>query len=159
MAIEKVREYFKELGIEDRILEFDSSSATVLLAAKALGTEPARICKTISFKGEDNTCILIQTAGDVKIDNKKFKDEFGIKAKMLSPDEVYDMTGHMIGGVCAFGIESDKVKIYVDESVKRFDFVYPACGSSNSAIKFTVDELVKYSKAIKFVDVCKAIEG
>ena len=158
MPINKVREYFKEFGIEDRIKEFDESSATVLLAAKALNTEPERICKTISFKGTDDTCILIQAAGDVKIDNKKFKDEFGIKAKMLSPDEVYSMTGYKVGGVCAFSIDNPKVHIYVDESVKRFDFIYPACGTSNSAIKLSIDELYKYSKAIKYVDVCKLIE-
>ena len=158
MAIEKVREYFRELGIEDRVIEFDSSSATVELAAKALNVDGKLICKTLSFKGEDDTCILIQAAGDARIDNRKFKDAFHIKAKMLSADEVVSFTGHAIGGVCAFGIDNPKVKVYVDESVKRFTYVYPACGSSNSAIKLSIDELFKYSRALSFVDACKIPE-
>ena len=158
MAIEIVREYFKQLGIEDRIMEFDVSSATVELAALAVGVEGARICKTLSFKDGDNGCILIQTAGDAKIDNRKFKDTFGQKAKMLSPDEVIAFTGHAIGGVCAFGINNDNVKIFCDESLKRFETIFPACGSSNSAIEFTCDELYKYSNAIEWIDVCKLPE-
>lgn len=158
MAIEIVREYFKQLGIEDRIMEFDVSSATVELAALAVGVEGARICKTLSFKDGDNGCILIQTAGDAKIDNRKFKDTFGQKAKMLSPDEVIAFTGHAIGGVCAFGINNDNVKIFCDESLKRFETIFPACGSSNSAIEFTCEELYKYSNAIKWIDVCKLPE-
>lgn len=158
MAIEIVREYFKQLGIEDRIMEFDVSSATVELAALAVGVEDARICKTLSFKDGDNGCILIQTAGDAKIDNRKFKDTFGQKAKMLSPDEVIAFTGHAIGGVCAFGINNDNVKIFCDESLKRFETIFPACGSSNSAIEFTCEELYKYSNAIKWIDVCKLPE-
>ena len=121
MSIQKVREYFKHFGIEDRIMEFDVSSATVELAAQAVGVEGARICKTLSFKDGDDGCILIQTAGDAKIDNRKFKDKFAQKAKMLSPEEVVSFTGHSIGGVCAFGIDSqmaDKVKIFCDISLK-----------------------------------------
>ena len=158
MAIEKVREYFKQFGIEDRILEFDVSSATVDLAAKAVGVEGARICKTLSFKDGEDGCILIQTAGDTKIDNRKFKDTFAQKAKMLTAEEVVEFTGHAIGGVCAFAIENPKLRIYCDESLKRFETVFPACGSSNSAIGFTCDELYKYSNAIGWVDVCKILE-
>ena len=155
MSIQIVRDYFSKLGIEDRIMEFDVSSATVELAAMAVGVEGARICKTLSFKDGEDGCILIQTAGDAKIDNRKFKDCFGQKAKMLSPEEVISFTGHAIGGVCAFGIDNSKVKVYCDQSMKRFNTVFPACGSSNSAIEFTCDELFKYSGAIEWIDVCK----
>lgn len=155
MAIEKVREYFRQFGIEDKIMEFEVSSATVDLAAIAVGVEGARICKTLSFKDGEDGCILIQTAGDTKIDNRKFKDTFGFKAKMLTPDEVIAFTGHAVGGVCAFGIENPNVKIYCDESMKRFETVFPACGSDNSAIELTCDELYQYSKAIGWIDVCK----
>lgn len=155
MSIKLVREYFKKLGIEDRIMEFDVSSATVELAALAVGVEGARICKTLSFKDGEDGCILIQTAGDAKVDNRKFKDKFAQKAKMLSPEEVVQFTGHAIGGVCAFGITNDKVKIYCDESMKRFQTIFPACGSDNSAIEFTCDELFKYSNALEWIDVCK----
>ncbi|MDD7215111.1 MAG: YbaK/EbsC family protein [Firmicutes bacterium] len=158
MAIEKVREYFKTLGIENRILEFDVSSATVDLAAKAVGVEGARICKTLSFKDGEDGCILIQTAGDTKIDNRKFKDTFREKAKMLSPEEVIEFTGHAIGGVCAFAVDNPKVRIYCDQSLKRFDTVFPACGSANSAIELTCDELYKYSNALGWIDVCKIPE-
>ena len=158
MAIEKVRKYFEKYGIEDRILEFDASSATVELAAKAVGVEGARICKTLSFKDGDDGCILIQTAGDTKIDNRKFKDTFGQKAKMLTAEEVVEFTGHAIGGVCAFAIENPKVRVYCDESLKRFETVFPACGSPNSAIEFTCDELYKYSQALEWIDVCKIPE-
>lgn len=158
MAIEKVRKYFEKYGIEDRILEFAVSSATVELAAKAVGVEGARICKTLSFKDGDDGCILIQTAGDTKIDNRKFKDTFGQKAKMLTAEEVVEFTGHAIGGVCAFAIENPKVRVYCDESLRRFETVFPACGSSNSAIEFTCDELYKYSQALEWIDVCKIPE-
>ena len=158
MAIEKVREYFKTLGIENRILEFDVSSATVDLAAKAVGVEGARICKTLSFKDGEDGCILIQTAGDTKIDNRKFKDTFREKAKMLAPEEVIEFTGHAIGGVCAFAVDNPKVRIYCDQSLKRFDTVFPACGSANSAIELTCDELYKYSNALGWIDVCKIPE-
>ena len=158
MAIERVRKYFEQYGIEDRILEFAVSSATVELAAKAVGVEGARICKTLSFKDGDDGCILIQTAGDTKIDNRKFKDTFGQKAKMLTAEEVVEFTGHAIGGVCAFAIENPKVRVYCDESLRRFETVFPACGSSNSAIEFTCDELYKYSQALEWIDVCKIPE-
>ncbi|MEF9921538.1 MAG: YbaK/EbsC family protein [Anaerovoracaceae bacterium] len=157
MAIEKVRKYFAELGIADKIQEFQVSSATVDLAAEAVGVIGARICKTLSFKvGED--CILIQTAGDTKVDNSKYKHFFGAKAKMLSFDEVVEYTGHEVGGVCAFAIENPRVKVYCDVSMKRFDTVFPACGSSNSAIELTCDELFEYSKSLEWIDVCKIPE-
>ena len=158
MAIDKVREYFRQFGLEDKILEFDVSRATVDLAAQAVGVEGARICKTLSFKDKDGGCILIQAAGDARIDNRKFKDKFHLKAKMLTAEEVVGFTGHAIGGVCAFAIENPNVKVYTDESLKRFDTVFPACGSSNSAIEFTCDELFRYSNAIEWVDVCKLPE-
>ena len=155
MAIEKVRAYFKELGIDHRMREFDVSSATVELAAKAVGTEPARICKTLSFKKPEGGCILIQTAGDTKIDNGKYKAQFGFKAKMMKPEEVLEYTGHAIGGVCAFAIQREDVDIYGDVSMQRFETVFPACGSANSAIEFTCDELMEYSRAKGWIDVCK----
>lgn len=155
MAIEKVREYFRQFGIEDKVKEFEASSATVELAALAVGVEGARICKTLSFKDGEDGCILIQTAGDTKIDNRKFKDTFGFKAKMLTADEVVKFTGHAIGGVCAFAIENPQVKVYCDESLKRFATVFPACGSSNSAIEFSCEELYRYSNALEWIDVCK----
>ena len=158
MSIEKVRNYFQTLGIAERIMEFDVSSATVELAAQAVGVEGARICKTLSFKDGEDGCILIQTAGDTKIDNRKFKDTFGFKAKMLTADEVLAFTGHAVGGVCAFAIENPKVKIYCDDSMKRFETVFPACGSDNSAIELTCEELYQYSKAIGWIDVCKLPE-
>ena len=155
MAIEKVREYFAQFGIQDRIMEFDVSSATVELAAEAVGTEPERICKTLSFLKPEGGCVLIQAAGDARIDNRKFKDQFHFKAKMLKPDEVIEFTGHAIGGVCAFGIERDDVDVYCDDSLKRFETVFPACGSANSAIEFTLEELEKYSSSKGWIDVCK----
>ena len=158
MAIEKVCEYFRQLGIEDRIQEFDVSSATVELAANAVGVEGARICKTLSFKSPDG-CILIEAAGDARIDNRKFKDYFHFKAKMLSPEEVIEYTGHAIGGVCAFAIERDDVKVYSDVSLQRFESVFPACGSANSAIELTPEELHRYSKSLEWVDVCKLPEA
>ena len=160
MAVEKVREYFKTLGIDDRIKEFDVSSATVDLAAVAVGVEGARICKTLSFKDltDEEGCILIQTAGDTKINNQKFKAYFGFKAKMLSPEEVLGFTGHAIGGVCAFGITDPKVRIYCDVSLKRFETVFPAAGNDASAVEFTCDELFKYSNALEWIDVSKIPE-
>lgn len=154
MSIEKVREYFKQFGKENAIIETEQSSATVELAAQALGVEPARIAKTLSFKTPDS-CILIVTAGDAKIDNKKFKTKFGIKAKMLTPDEVIKFVGHEIGGVCPFAIKDSSVKVYCDITMKRFDSIFPACGSSNSAIELTCDELEKYSNCAEWVEVCK----
>ena len=154
MAIEKVREYFKELGIDQKIIEFDVSTATVELAAEAGGVIPARICKTISFKSKDG-CILVETAGDTKIDNGKYKQYFGIKAKMLKPEEVLLYTGHEVGGVCAFAIENPNVEVYCDISLKRFETVFPACGNSYSAIELTCEEIHNYSNSIEWVDVCK----
>lgn len=156
MSIEKVRDYFKTLGIEDKIQEFEVSSATVELAAKALGVEGAKIAKSLSFKVDENA-ILVVAAGDVKIDNRKFKDTFHTKAKMLTAQEAVDLIGHAVGGVCPFAVNSG-VKIYLDESLKRFETVFPACGSSNSAIELTIGELEKYSNALSWVDVCKIPE-
>ena len=153
MSISKVREYFRQYGMEERILEMEQSSATVELAAQAVGVEPARIAKTHSFKKGDDT-ILVVTAGDMKIDNSKYKHFFGTKAKMLTPDEVLEKVGHPVGGVCPFAIPKE-VQVYLDESMKRFETVYPACGSGNSAIGLTCDELEKYSNAQAWVDVCK----
>lgn len=153
MSIEKVREYFKKFNIENKIKEFDVSSATVELAAKALGCEEARIAKTLSFKNDDDV-ILIVAAGDVKIDNSKYKTNFHKKAKMLQFDEVEPLVGHKVGGVCPFAV-NQKVKIYLDNSLKRFKTVFPACGSANSAIELTIDELEKYTDFDSWVDVCK----
>lgn len=153
MSIEKVKEYFKSVGIDDRIKEFNESSATVELAAHALGCAPERIAKTLSFKLKDD-CILIVTAGDVKIDNSKYKAQFGAKASMLKFDETAAYIGHAAGGVCPFAV-NDGVMVYLDESLKRFETVFPACGSSNSAIELTIEELERYSGFIAWIDVCK----
>lgn len=153
MAIDKVREYMKKWGRDNDILEFEESSATVELASKAVGVEPARIAKTISLKDGESAMLLV-TAGDTKIDNSKFKGEFSFKARMLSPDEVLEFTGHAIGGVCPFGLKND-LPVFLDVSLKRFDTVFPACGNSNSAIKLTCEELEEYSLSKKWVDVCK----
>ena len=157
MSIDKVREYFRPLGREQDILEFPVSSATVELAAEAVGTEPARIAKTLSFyEKEEDGCILVITAGDMKIDNSKFKHFFGFKAKMLSGEDVTRLTGHAIGGVCPFA-NPEHVDVYLDESMRRFETVFPAAGSSNSAIELTCRELEEYSRAKQWVDVCKSI--
>ena len=156
MSIEKVKSYLKQFGRENDVLEFETSSATVELAAEAAHVIPARITKTLAFQSGDS-CILIATAGDAKIDNKKFKAEFSMKAKMLSPEETLSLTGHAIGGVCPFAVP-DTVKTYVDVSLKRFDTVFPAAGSSNSAIELTCDELFQYEKCKKWIDVCKGWE-
>lgn len=153
MAIEKVREYLKEFDLDGKIQEFDVSSATVELAAEALGCEPERIAKSITFT-VDGSAVLIVTAGDTKIDNPKYKAQFGTKAKMLSFNEVEELIGHAVGGVCPFAV-NDGVKVYLDNSLKRFDTVFPACGSSNSAIELTLDELEKASGFIEWIDVCK----
>lgn len=159
MSIEKVREFFKQYNKEDNVMEHEVSSATVELAAEAVGVIPARIAKTLSFKNkEGDNAILIVTAGDAKIDNKKFKSEFGHKAKMLTPVEVLEYIGHGIGGVCPFAIKNDQVKVYLDVSMKRFDTIFPAAGSSNSSIELTCDELERFSYADKWVDVCKGYE-
>jgi len=156
VSIEKGRAYFRALGIEDRVLEFDVSSATVELAAKALGVEGARIAKTLSFKAPDG-CLLVLAAGDARIDNHKFKDTFHVKAKMLTANEVLELVGHPVGGVCPFGC-NEGVPVYLDESLKRFETVFPAVGSANSAIELNLDELYRYSKALEWVDVCKLPE-
>lgn len=156
MSIEKGRAYFRQFGMEDRVREFNVSSATVELAALALGVEGARIAKTLSFK-KDDSCILILAAGDARIDNHKFKDKFHMKAKMLAPEEVLSIVGHPVGGVCPFGI-NDGIDVYLDESLKRFETVFPAVGSANSAIELDLDELYKYSNAIEWIDVCKLPE-
>ena len=154
MAIEKVREYFKSLGIDNRILEFDVSSATVELAAEALGCEGKRIAKSLSFN-INGEAILVVCAGDGKVDNAKYKATFGVKAKMLTPNEAVELIGHAVGGVCPFAV-NEGVKVYLDESLKRFETVFPACGSSNSAIEMTISELEKYSVYTEWVDVCKS---
>ena len=157
MAIERVREYFSHQGIADRILEFDVSSATVDLAAHALGCEGKRIAKTLSFH-VDGKVVLIVAAGDAKIDNPKYKAQFHTKAKMLAFDEAESLIGHAVGGVCPFAV-NDGTEVYLDESLKRFETVFPACGSSNSAIELTIDELQKYStNFVEWVDVCKLPE-
>ena len=156
MAIDKVHEYLKKWGKDKDILEFATSSATVELAAQTLGIEPARIAKTICFKNGEGA-MLIVTAGDVKTDNSKFKAEFGFKAKMLTPDETLKFTGYAVGGVCPFGLENN-IPVFLDKSLKRFETVYPACGSSNSAIKLTCEELNEYSLNKKWIDVGKGLE-
>lgn len=153
MAIEKVKAYFEQFGMANRVREFDVSSATVELAAKALQCEPCRIAKTLSFL-VDGRAILIVAAGDAKIDNPKFKAQFATKAKMLTPDEVEALIGHKVGGVCPFAV-NDGVAVYLDESLKRFETVFPACGSSNSAIELTIAELEQYSGYTAWIDVCK----
>ena len=155
MSLERVKKYFDKFGVKDSIMEFDVSSATVELAAKALGCEEARIAKTLSFLVDENP-ILIVTAGDVKIDNAKYKATFHTKAKMLKFEEVEPLIGHAVGGVCPFAV-NDNVKIYLDESLKRFKTVFPACGSANSAIELTIPELEKYSSSLGWVDVCKYV--
>ncbi len=153
MSIERVRDYFAQFHMESRIQEFSVSSATVELAAEALHTEGKRIAKTLSFSVEDNP-VLIVAAGDAKIDNPKFKAQFHQKAKMLDFDTVEPLIGHAVGGVCPFGI-NEGVEVYLDVSLKRFQTVFPACGSANSAIELTIPELEQYSGFKTWIDVCK----
>lgn len=155
MSIEAVKAYFRPLGREQDIQEFPVSSATVELAAQALSTEPARIAKTLSFQDGEG-CLLVVTAGDTKIDNQKFKACFGFKAKMLTPDQALAMTGHAVGGVCPFALPAG-VRVVLDQSMRRFPTVFPACGSSNSAIELTCEELERYSGGT-WADVCKPRE-
>lgn len=157
MSIERARAYLAEKGVADRIRELDHSSATVELAAEALGVEPARIAKTLSFMLHE-TPILIVAAGDAKIDNHKYKSFFGVKAKMLTPEEAETLIGHAVGGVCPFGVP-ENIKIYLDRSLTRFETVFPACGSSNSAIELTIPELEELSAMAEWVDVCKGWES
>lgn len=157
MSIEAVRDYFRNLDMEHRVLEFDVSSATVDLATQALDCEPCRIAKTLSFDCEGRT-LLIVMAGDCKIDNAKYKHQFQCKAKMLSVDDALLRTGHAVGGVCPFA-NPENVEVYLDVSLKRFQTVFPACGSSNSAIELTPDELEKYVRKAIWIDVCKCINA
>lgn len=158
MSIEKVRAFFATRGREGDIREFPVSSATVELAAVAVGCEPARIAKTLSFAVGEG-CVLVVCAGDTRIDNARFKAQFHTKAKMLSPEEVVAFTGHAVGGVCPFATENPAVQVWLDVSLRRFHTVYPAAGSSNSAIELTMEELTEYSAAAGWVDVCKNWEG
>lgn len=156
MSIERAREALKKAGMEDRILEFDESSATVELAAKAVGCEPARIVKTLSFHAGDRT-VLIACAGDARIDNRKFKDLFTAKPKMLKPEEAEALIGHAVGGVCPFGV-NPQVEIFMDESILRFDEIYPAAGSSNSAVRLSPEELARCAAPCTWTDICKLPE-
>ena len=151
--IEKVKEFFRERGMEDTVMEFEVSSATVALAAQALNTEEERIAKTLSFKVGEK-CVLIVAAGGAKIDNAKYKAYFHTKAKMLTYDEAAELVGHAVGGVCPFAV-NEGVETYLDVSLKAYQTVFPACGSSNSAIELTIDELDKYSNCKEWIDVCK----
>ena len=153
MALDKVKAYFAQYGIADRILEFETSSATVELAAEAVGCEPARIAKTLSFYVGDRVALIV-AAGDARIDNPKYKAQFHGKAKMLKADDAEKLIGHAIGGVCPFAV-NEGCDVYLDASLKRFDMVYPACGSSNSAIGLTLEELERYAKPVAWIDVCK----
>ncbi|MBD5538792.1 MAG: YbaK/EbsC family protein [Desulfovibrio sp.] len=157
MSIEKVRACFARHGMAERVREFPVSSATVELAARALGCEPCRIAKTLSFMAEDGP-LLVVTAGDARIDNRRYKARFGVKAKMLSPDEAETLVGHAVGGVCPFAV-NEGVAVYLDVSLRRFSTVFPACGSSNSAIELDMRELETYSGAAGWVDVCKGWRG
>lgn len=157
MSLERVKSHFRPLGREQDILEFASSSATVQLAADIIGTIPARIAKTLAFRVENGQALLIVAAGDAKIDNKKFRQSFAQKAKMLSSEEVLAQTGHEVGGVCPFGL-ANNLPVYLDVSMKRFSTLFPACGSTNSAIELTCDELFTYSDGRDWVDVCSGWE-
>ncbi len=154
MSVDHVREYLKAYGLDGKIKEFDVSSATVELAAEAAGVVPARIAKTLSFKVGEGA-VLIVAAGDAKIDNRKYKDQFGTKARMLTPEEVIAYTGHAVGGVCPFDIQDERVKTYLDVSMKRFDVMLPAAGSSSSCVVLTLEELERASRAEGWIDVCK----
>lgn len=156
MSIERVKAYFKGYGMEDRVLEFPVSSATVELAAAALGCPGCRIAKTLSFL-VDGAAVLVVAAGDARVDNGKFKAFFHTKARMLSPQEAADLVGHAVGGVCPFAV-NEGVSTYLDISLKRFETVFPACGSSNSAIELTLPELERFSQSKAWIDVCKGWE-
>jgi len=154
MSIEDVKKYFKERQLNYEVNEVEDSTATVELAAKALGVKPALIAKTLTFKLKDNRKILLVTKGDARIDNRKYKDYFKVKAKMLKPDEVLEVTGHSVGGVCPFGLKNS-LEIYLDQSLQDFEYIFPAAGSGNSFIKITPDELQKITGST-WVDVCKS---
>ena len=153
MSVDKVRNFLTKFGAEERIREFDVSSATVALAAEALGCEPCRIAKSIALATPEGA-VLVVAAGDAKIDNQKFKSQFNTKAKMLTPEDALALVGYAVGGVCPFDV-NEGVRVYLDESMKRFGTVFPACGSSNSAIELTLDELERFSGYVSWVDVCK----
>ena len=156
MSIERVKTYFQKYGIQEKIQEFDVSSATVELAAAALGCEPQRIAKSLSFMANGHA-LLVVAAGDARIDNPRYKAQFGTKAKMLSPEEAETLVGHAVGGVCPFAV-NEGVDVYLDVSLKRFETVFPACGSSNSAIELSIPELEKFSGYSGWIDVCKGWE-
>lgn len=162
MSVDSVKEYLKAWGKDGAVMEFAESCATVELAAKAAGVDPARIAKTLSFKTKDTdvaagqySCTLVVAAGDARIDGKKFKERFGVKSKMLSPEEAELLTGHAVGGVCPFAVSNPEAAIYLDISLRRFDSIFPACGSSNSVMRLSCDELFVIAKARDWVDVCK----
>ncbi|WML42374.1 YbaK/EbsC family protein [Neobacillus sp. OS1-2] len=157
MSVESVKTYFKQWNREMDIMEFETSSATVDQAAETIGVIPARIAKTLSFRGNEEKAILIVAAGDAKVDNKKFRQKFGFKPRMLTPDEVLEQTGHAIGGVCPFGLKNE-IDVFLDISMQRFETLFPACGSTNSAIELSKDEILQYSSAVEWVDVCKGWE-
>lgn len=157
MSIERARAHLRKWNLEDRIQEFEVSSATVELAAKALNIEGARIAKTLSYM-VDGAAVLVVAAGDIRVDNRKFKDAFHAKAKMLTPEQAAELVGHAVGGVCPFGV-NDGVKVYLDESLKRFETVFPAAGSSNSAIELSIPELEETSLCAGWVDVAKEVEA
>lgn len=153
MSIDNVRRYLDQWGRGKDVMEFAASSATVMLAAQALGVDSARIAKTLSFKTAAG-CILLVAAGDSRVNNRKYKERFGHKAKMLSPEEAFTLTGHPVGGICPFALPANHIEIYLDNSLKRFDTVFPACGSPNSGIELTCSELAEYSQALDWVDIC-----
>ena len=158
MSVTAVKEYLQQWGKEKSVLEFPVSSATVELAAKAVGCEPARIAKTLSFKKDDG-CVLVVAAGDARIKSSKFKAAFGTKASMMNPEETLAFTGHVVGGVCPFAITNQTVQVFLDVSLRRFETVFPACGSANSAIETTCDELFMMARAVDWVDVCSSWNG
>ena len=158
MSVDSVKNHLAQFGLDDRVMEFDVSSATVELAAAALGTEGSRIAKSITLYNKDNKCLMLITAGDVKIDNAKFKARFGFKARMMSHEDALSATGHAVGGICPFALP-DGVSVYLDVSMNRFDTVYPAAGSASSAVRLSCDELATASRALEWVDVCKPREN
>lgn len=153
MAYEEAKRHLDQMGYGDRVRVFEVSSATVELAAQAVGCEPARIAKTLSFMTAEGP-VLIVAAGDAKVDNHKYKEQFKTKAKMLTPEEAVELVGHAVGGVCPFGIR-EGVRVYLDQSLRRFEVIYPACGSSNSAVELSNEELERCSGALGWIDVCK----
>lgn len=153
MGLQEAKKYLEEYGLADQILVFEQSSATVMEAALALNTDPKHIAKTLAFKVDEGIA-LICTAGDAKVDNAKYKAYFNLKAKMLNPEELIELVGHPMGGVCPFGVK-EECKVYLDQSLKRFEHVFPACGSNNSAIKMNLVQLERVSRSIAWIDVCK----